>query len=311
MTRRRDYSRSLKLPGYWSFTSSVALFLSANKRIFIGLVAIYAVATATLVGLSSQETYSQLSGLLNETSTDVVNGSWGAVGQAGLLVLSGLSGTLSPELTDAQQLIAVSIFLLTWLTTVWLIRALHSGAKPSLRDGLYNAGSPIVPTFIVLLALVVQLLPAALGVLALNAAISTDMFAVGFMSMVISIGVGLLFVLSAYWSVSTFFALIIVTIPGMRPWQALRIAGDIVISRRIRLLLRFIWLAAGNLLVWAAVVLPVVLLDRFISSRIGWFEYVPLVPVVIAVVGAGIVVWSAAYTYLLYRKVVEDDASPA
>jgi hypothetical protein len=37
----------------------------------------------------------------------------------------------------------------------------------------------------------------------------------------------------------------------------------------------------------------------------------PMVPVIMTLLGSVIVVWSASYIYLLYRKVVEDDAQPA
>lgn len=311
MTRRRDSARSLRLPGYWALTFEVLSILRRERRLILGLVAGYGAATALFVGLSSQEAYGQLSQLLDQTSTDIFKDGWGALGQAGLLILSGLSGSLSPQLTEAQQIFAAIILLLTWLTTVWLLRAGFAGQKPRLRDGLYNAGAPIVPTSLISLILLVQLLPATIGIILLNSAASTNLLESGFMAMIISLGVTVLAVLTAYWVVATVFALIVVTLPGMYPLRAMKVAGDMVVGRRIRLMLRIAWLLVGNILTWIVVVLPAILLDRAVLSTIPFIQLIPFVPIVIALASAAIVVWSASYMYVLYRKVVEDDASPA
>lgn len=311
LTRRRDYVRSLDLPGYWAFTFQVLGVIRQHRRLMVGLVLGYGLTTALFVGLSSQDAYAQLSQLLDQTSGDIFTDGWGAFGQAGLLILTGLSGSLSPQLTEAQQIFAMIIFLLTWLTTVWLLRASFAGQSSRLRDGLYNAGAPIVPTAIVSLVLLVQLLPATIGIILLNGAATTNLLESGLMAMVISLGVTVLAVLSAYWSVATIFALIVVTIPGMYPLRAIRVAGDMVVGRRVRLLLRIIWMLIAGLLVWIAAVLPAILLDRWALSSIPFIQLIPFVPIIIALVGAIIVVWSATYMYVLYRKVVEDDASPA
>jgi hypothetical protein len=311
MTKRRDYARSLKLPGYWSFTFIVLSVLRQHRRMMLGLVIGYGVATALFVGLSSQDAYGQLSQLLDQTSADIFTGGWGAIGQAGLLIFTGLSGSLSPQLTEAQQIFATLILLLTWLTTVWLLRANFAGQKPLLRDGLYNAGAPIVPTALISLILLLQLLPATIGIILLNSAASTNLLESGFIAMIVSMGVILLMVLTAYWAVATTFALIVVTLPGMYPLRAMKVAGDMVVGRRIRLMLRIIWMLVCSLIAWVAVVLPAVLLDRAVLSTIPFIQAVPFVPIVIALVSAAIVVWTATYMYVLYRKVVEDDASPA
>lgn len=310
-TYRREYTRTLDIPGYWSFTAHVFRTLRANRKIFGLLAVFYGLTTAAFVGLASQETYAQLSVLLDESSSKLFVDGWGTVGQAGLLLSAGLSGGFNPQLSEAQQVYVVIIVLLTWLTTVWLLRAILTGKRPKLRDGLYNGGAPIVASAGVVIVLLIQLIPAALGIIAFNSAVSTDLFASGFIAMVVSLVVVLLFIVSLFWATSTFFAMVIVTLPGMYPLQAVRAAGDIVTGRRIRLLLRIIWLQVLNLVFCALIILPVVLIDRALAGTFDFFQYVPLVPLAIAIVGSVVVVWSAAYVYLLYRKVVEDVSSPA
>lgn len=310
-TLRRDYERSLRLPGYVAFTFDVLRTLTVQRRLFVGLVVVYAVLGGIFVGLASQDAYSQLSDLIDATGSDIFTGGLAGISEATLLLVAGVSGSIYPELSDAQRVFAILIALLVWLTTVWLLRAVLSGGSPRLRDGLYNAGAPIAGTAVIVGALIVQLLPATIGIIAFNSAIETGVFSSGFMAMTITIIVGLLILVSAYWVVATFFALVVVTLPGMYPWNALRTAGDIVIGRRTRLLLRLLWLLVLNMISIVITLLPVILIQRWLSGIAPVVGAIPIVPIVFALVSSSLVVWSAAYVYILYRKVVDDDAAPA
>lgn len=311
LTRPRDAHRSLELPGYWSFTFYVLRILRSNASLFLRLVAVYTVAGALLVGLSSQDTYAQLSSLLDDTSSGFIGGGWGYVGQGGLLLIAGISGGLSPELTEAQQIYAGLLLILIWLTAVWLLRASMANKRPKLRDALYNAGAPIVATIAVMLVLLVQLIPAALGVIIASSASSTELFDYGVVAMLVCIVAVLLVLLSVYWAVASIFALVVVTLPGMYPWRALRTAGDLVVGRRLRLLLRFLWMIVFGVIWWSVIILMIILAVRLLTSLLPIIESVPIVPLAMAVMSAFMIVWFASYSYLLYRKVVEDDANPA
>ena len=310
-TRRRDYVRSLKLPGYWQFTFNVWQLLISHKRLFGSLALLYAFVGAVFVGFASQDAYDQLSELLNESGETLLEGSWGEFGKAGLLLVSGLSGSFAPQLNDVQQVYAAVFALLTWLTTVWLLRSLLNGNVPRLRDAIYNAGSPIVATAIVLVILFIQLMPIFFSAIILSVAGSTGILDNGFLSMVFWLIGGLLALISVYWATSTLIALVVVTLPGMYPWQAIQTAGDLVVGRRVRILLRIVWMLASIVIAWILVVLPAILLDRGLKSWLPFFDNVPIVPIAISLVTSAAVVWAASYVYLLYRKVVEDDASPA
>jgi hypothetical protein len=63
--------------------------------------------------------------------------------------------------------------------------------------------------------------------------------------------------------------------------------------------------------VWVFVVLPAVLIDGWVKNILPAIEPVPFVPIIMALVGSFVTLFGAAYVYLLYRKVVEDDAHPA
>jgi len=68
---------------------------------------------------------------------------------------------------------------------------------------------------------------------------------------------------------------------------------------------------AGLAVVWILILVPVIVFDTWIKTIFTQIAAVPLVPFVMLVVASFSVVWSASYIYLLYRKVVDDDALPA
>lgn len=311
-TRRRDYARSLKLPGLLAFTHQVNRMLWAYRKTFALLVVFYAILTGILVGIASQETYTSLTSTLRDTTSAIFDGDLSQLGEAGLIFLSIASSGISDSPTEAQQIYGVLMALLAWLTTVWLLRNFLAGHKVKLRDGLYSAGAPLVPTFLVALVLIVQLVPVALAVLGYTAASASGLLAAGGVeAMLFWIAAGLLGLLSLYLVASTFFALIIVTLPGMYPLRALRAAGDIVIGRRIRILIRLLWMVLSVFVIWGLVLIPFILLDTWLKATWPAIQWLPIIPVVMLALGSYTIVWSSSYVYLLYRKVVDDEAKPA
>ena len=311
LTRRRDYARSLALPGYWKFTAYVGRVLRTHVKLFGLLALIYAALTVALVGVTSEEAYSELTGIIRTSGDEAVTGGLGAIEQASVVFLSAISGGLSAETDASQQAYAGLIGLLTWLTTVWLLRAILAGQRPRLRDGLYNAGAPIVPTFLISLVLIVQLLPLALVGLGYGAATTSGLLDGGVEAMLFWIASALLVALSLYWSTSTLLALVVVTLPGMYPMQALRTAGDLVVGRRVRILLRLLWVGVLVLAAWALIMLPLIMADAWLKAAVPAVAWLPIVPLSLLILSSATVIIVAAYVYLLYRKVVEDDAAPA
>ncbi len=310
-TRRRDYVRKLELPGYFAFTKYVSKIIWANRKTFIFLALLYAVMTVLMVGIGSQDIYTTIKDALDTTNGGLLSGGFGEIGKAGLLFVTAATGGISLSLTEAQQVYAGIITLITWMTSIWLLRNILAGHKVKLRDGLYSAGSPIISTFIIALVLIVQMLPLALALIGYGAASVTGLLEGGVESMLFWAAAGLLAMLSLYWATSTFFALVIVTLPGMYPFQALKTAGDLVIGRRLRILLRLLWMLIVTAVTWAIIMIPIIMLDSWVKSF--WVDsvWVPTIPIVLLFISAFTIVWVSSYIYLLYRKVVADDAEPA
>lgn len=306
-TYRRDYVRSLKLPGYIAFTRQVAALLWRNKRVFAPLVITYSVVSAILVGVASQDTYSQIQSIIDQSSKSFFIGAWGELGKAGLLLFTGITGSFMPELTEGQQILSGFLVIMTWLTTVWLLRAIFADSNPRLRDALYNAGSPILATILVGLFIILQSLPlgAALLIYSFSSSVS------GVIAMTFWLAASLLALLSVYWITTSIMALVIVTLPGMYPWKAIRAAGDLVVGRRLRLLLRMLWLLLTVVLIWIFTMVPTILFNKWLISILPALKSAPIVPVALLVVTSFVTVWVSTYFYMLYRKVVDDDARPA
>lgn len=312
LTRRRDYARSLKLPGYFAFTLEVSRTLWRHKWTFLWLGIIFLALTIAFGLLGSQDTYKQFGQLLQDSEPDgLFNSITGEFEKAGILLLTITTTGISTELSDTQRIIAVLFSLYTWLTVVWLLRNMLAGKKVKLRDGLYSAGAPILSTFLLFVVLLIQLVPAAIAIIVATAGWESGFIQEGVASMAAGLGLTLIVVASLYWVVSTFFALVVITLPGMYPFRALAIAGDLVVGRRLRLLYRMLWLFITVISWWVVIMIPVILLDGLLKSKFTQIEWVPAVPFFMLVMSTFTIIWTAAYIYLLYRKVVDDDASPA
>jgi|APMI01.1.fsa_nt_gi hypothetical protein len=310
LTRRRDYNRSLKLPGYIAFTLYVTKVIREHRWTFRLVIVLYAVIILLLGGLINQETYQQMSDLLQEARDGLSSLGINRLGEAGLLFGLAILGGQSEGAAN-QKMTFYLILLLVWLCTVWLLREYLAGRRPRFRDGLYNSGAPIMSTIAVLAIAVIQLLPAGLFMLVYSVLGDSGMLAGGFGGMLVGLLAVAVACLVLYWWTSTIIALVVVTLPGMYPMKAIAAAGDMVVGRRLRILLRLLWGALMVLIGWVVLIIPVVFLQTLLSEKWQFLAGFPLAAIVAVFIAAASVVWYASYVYLLYRRIVDDDAKPA
>ncbi|HEX6258874.1 MAG TPA: hypothetical protein VFZ48_05330, partial [Candidatus Saccharimonadales bacterium] len=151
LSRRRDYVRDFPIAGYWAFSAEVWQIVWRHKRLFGGVIAVYAIMSVLAVGMVSQETYNELSGYLQEVGNDIYGGDLGGLTRALVIFGSTIMGDLNTAPSEAQQIYAGLLAVLAWLTVVWLLRQLLAGHAVKLRDGIYTSGAPLVATFVVIL----------------------------------------------------------------------------------------------------------------------------------------------------------------
>lgn len=307
-TKRRDAVRSVGLPGYVAFNLEVLRTVWQHKKVFGLLLAIFTVALIVSGSMLSTDTYNALVDVVssNAQSEDDITGLL-PIESAGILLSALISGGSADD--ASVQIISALIGVFLWLVVVWMLRHLLAGNSVSVRDGLYSAGAPIVSTLVLAVVMLVQLLPAAIAALVFNSAQSTKILDGGVETMVFAIVVGLLIILSLYWIVATVFAAIIATLPGTYPFRALSSASQIVMGRRSSLVLRFIWAGLGVFILWIIVGIPVILLDLWIKSIVPDINWLPIVPGVAIILSVLSGLYMSAYSYLLYRKVVDHDAA--
>lgn len=308
-TRRRDYARPLQLPGLFAFNAYVTRTLWGQRRLFVPLFVVYIILFGLLVGVGSQETYGQLKDFFAQGGAEILGGSIDALTQAGVTIAALATNGLSGELTEAQQIFGVLLGVLAWLTIVWILRNTLAGHKITMRDGLYNAGAPLIATIVIVLVIALQLIPVALAAVGYSAAYASGLIAGGGVpAMLFWSAAVLLGLVSLYWITSSLFALVIITLPGMYPYRALRTAGDMVLGRRVAIVGRWVWMGVSAAVLWVAIMLPMILLDMGLKALWPAIDGLPIVPVALVVAGGAVLFWASTYIYLFYRKVVDNES---
>ena len=303
LTSRINSRRNFKLRGYFDFASDVWSLIWKNKWIFTKFLLLYSVLSAIIVGLMSQANFANLRDMVDQAQITGINRWW-------TLFSGAVSGGLGGRSTGmGQQITTILLFLYGWLTLVWLLRRIINGDTPKLklRDGLYSGGSPVMSTLCILLYIILQLLPLLLVFL-----VYSSITAVGWINTGIQIenmaawcALAITVVLTLYWVSGSFIALIIATLPGMYPFQAIKAAGDLVVGRRVRLVLRLVFMMLPIVIMWILILLPAVMIDNWLQ-----LTWQPLVPIIILILTTLTIIWCATYIYMLYRQLVDDPAPP-
>lgn len=305
---REDYVRPLETPGLLHHAVSTFMLIFRNWRLFIPLILLTAVLNVVLVGLMSEDTYVELQHALDESTAEIQNGNLNAAAKGGLLLVSTVaSGGLTSGMSEVQQVFAVILFLITWLVSIYLARQLLAGRHPKLRDGLYNALTPLISTFVVLLVILLQLIPIFIVIITYSAAIATEFLNTPFYALIFFIFASLLILLSIYLLSSSFLALVAVTAPGLYPMVAVRSASDLVAGRRIKLLIRLIFFIILFAILWVFVMFPLILLDLWLKSKIDWLNGIPFVSFELLLMTIFTVVYFSLYSYLYYRRMLDFD----
>lgn len=266
-----------------------------EKRVLGGLAIFYMVATYIFVGGIAQSDFSEL----QKATLQVFGGNVGSIGTAVSLLASTMGGAFNQSMTELQQFLEIFIAILFWLALVWALRMRFAEQRVKIRDALYNSGAPIIAYVIVGLIIVLQLTPGVVGIYVFSVAQSGVWLQGGVEVMLFAMAAFLLVCLSIYWVSSSLIALVVVTLPQMYPWRAVAIAGELAIGRRMRLIGHVIVLLIILFLLWLVVLLPALLLYSWLR-----FDWLPLVPIVVQILGALTIMYVAAYVYRLYRSML-------
>lgn len=303
---REDYARDLEVPGLAHHAATTFYLIFKNWRLFLPLLLLTVLFNILFVGLMSQDAFNSFNDAIDNAQSDLAIENIGGFARAGLLLIGTVAtGGLSQGMGEAQSVFAALIFIIIWLVTIYLLRHLLAGHKIKLRDGLYNALTPLLSTLVVFFVLLVQLIPVMIVVITYSAAVQTDFLATPFYALVYFIFAVLLIILSLYLVSNSFLACVAVSAPGLYPIVAIRTASDLIAGRRIRLLIRLLYLFFVLAICWVVVILPIILIDMWLKSVFDWLASVPVVPFFLLVMTIFSCIYFAAYGYLFYRRMLD------
>lgn len=305
---REDYDRPFEAPGLISHALTAFKTVIKNWRLFLPLIILLALLNIAFVGLMNEDTFVQFQKSLDETTEGIKNGQIGTLGRSGLLLISTITtGGLSDGMTESQQVFAILLFMIGWLVTIYLLRQVLAKNKVKLRDGLYNALSPLLSTLVVAAVIFVQAIPIMIVIITYSAAVRTDFLSTPFYALIYFIFAALLILLSVYLISSSLLALVAVSAPGLYPLTALRTASDLLVSRRIKFIIRVIYLFFVLGFLWAIVMLPLISLDLWLKSVFDWLAGIPFVSIELLLMTCFSVVYASTYLYLFYRRLLDYD----
>lgn len=308
---REDYKRDLEIPGIMHHIFSSYKIIFKNWKLFLPLLIISVILSIIFVGLMSESTYQQFQEVLDQTTESMGSGDIGEVAKASLLLISTVTtGGLSGNSSEAAMVFFVIIFLIIWLSTIFILRHRLAGHKIKLRDALYNAMTPLVSTFLVFIVALIQCIPILILIIVYSAAVQTEFLSTPFYALVFFIFAAVMIILSGYLLSSSLIALVAVSAPGLYPMRALNTASDLMAGRRIRFILRIVALIFALAIMWVIVMLPLILFD-LLMKKFEWTSEIPFVPVCLLTMTCFTGIYLTTYLYMYYRYVLGYDTKKA
>jgi len=302
-----DYDRPLKTPGLLHFSLIVLKTLFKNFKLFGTLLILALVLNMIFVGIMSEDTYSNFTDTVRETTESIEGANYGEIGNAALVLASTIAtGGFRTSMTEAHAISTGIIFFIVWLTTIYLYRQILAGHKPKLRDGLYNALAPLLSTLFVAIYAFLCLIPVLIVFILWTTAIATDFLSTPFYSFIFFVPSALLVLLSCYLLPGALTALTAVTAPGLYPLVAVNTANNLVSGRRVRYILRLLFILFMTLIAWSLVMVPIILLDSWLKSSFSGLEGFPMVPIALQLMTSGTFIYLSAYLYAYYRIMLDD-----
>ncbi len=305
---REDYVRELKAPGLVSHARMTMRIMRKNWKIFGALIVFTTIANVLLVGLMSESTYSTYQDTLTQTYQNNTDK------EADNLVLSALTlvstvttGGLTNDMTDVQRVFLFMFIGIDWLVTIYIVRHLLAGNKITFREAIYNSLAPLISTIVGIFILLIYCIPLMLFTVLYSTAKSTDFLTQPLYAFVFWVFSLLLILLSCYLIPGALFGLVATTVPGIYPIPAIRAATDLVQGRRTAVIIRIVFAVLYLAVLWVILMLPLGWLDLVLREHFAFLENVPVMPFIMQLMTSFSIVFLTAYTYLFYRRVLDND----
>lgn len=292
LSKRLRHKQPKVMGSFRIFKQSIATLLK-RKRLFLTIVLVYLVLTIVLVkgfGLTSNISD------LKDTLSDLFSGSFSELLRGVALfsiLLSNIGTTSGGAQAGPYQLI---LLVTVSLAFIWALRhTLSPGSKKqklTARDAFYNGEYPLVPFLLILIVIGLQLLPIAVAGFLYSTVLGGGLAVTVIEKALWIVMIFLLVLLSLYMVTSSIFALYIVTLPDVRPMQALRSARELVRYRRWSIIRKLLFLPIALLIIAAVIIVPLILVAPVVAE---WLFFV------LSMCGLAVL---HSYLYTLYRELL-------
>jgi hypothetical protein len=285
-SERKKGEKLNQLPSSWQVLRLALKQLYRQKRLFLGILAVYTVLSLLFVrGISSNFQLDILKQEIAET--------FGDLGKFGLGVtlysqLLSNAASVPSEVAGAYQTIFA---ILISLALIWALRQTYEGKTDfKVKETFYKSMTPLIPFLVVASLVALQLMPALITLALYSSArevIVTGAEQLAWTLVMVG-GVGT----SVYFLSSSVFALYIVTLPDSTPWQSLKTAKKLVKFRRWLILRKLLFLPFILLLFSAVILIPLIIFVPKLAEILFFIFNVAIIAII------------HAYFYNLYRKLI-------
>ena len=281
-------SAQKKLPSGYTLLLRTFRLMTENIKLLGGILLVYALVDLIFVGGNSTSTS------LPSAKASLLNLFHGHISSlaTGFTLFSFLAGSANTASTDAASAYEAMLLLVISVVFIWALRQVYAKQKVRIRDAFYTGTFPIVPYFLVLLVMGIQLLPFVIGA-ALYSNLLTGGYLVGPLQHYFAIVVLLLLAAwSLYMLCASIIALYVVTLPDMTPFKALKSARELVQFRRWVVLRKLLFLMVVVGIADTLILIPVAV---FVTP-IAMLLFLLLTALTVGVVHS--------YIYGLYREML-------
>ena len=294
-TRKLDYKSKKKsvkinepIPSSFSILVLALKHIWRNKKLFIGILIVYAVLYMILVrGLAANFKLPDTKQAVEDAGGDL------DVITLGTVLFGSLVGTAGSTQSESAAVYQVLLFILLSLVLIWALRQTYATtAKIKVKQAFYSSMYPLIQYILVWILISLQLLPALIGI-SLYSIVSSNGIAVGTLENILWIMLAIIFTsISIFFVSSSLFATYIVALPNMTPMLAIKKASIIVKFRRFAVIRKVIFFPIFTSLFALLIFLPLVVYLTFFAEI---FFMVFLLALILV---------GHAYFYNLYRKLM-------
>lgn len=260
------------------------MVLSKNWSLFLGIIIIYAILTAILVGslsVADSNTFETVKQTLSQFLGGLLTG---------ISLFAYLAG--SSATGGTYQVI---IMIVISLALIWALRQVYVAdrlKKPRLRDAFYEGVAPVIKFILVLVVLALELVPLAIGAFLYSIAIVNNIAITGLEKALFGAIFFLLATASLYMLTGSAFAPYIVTLKGIAPVKALKSSSALTRYHRGRIFLKLLFVVVVLIIIAGLITVPLAL---YVTAAAP-YVFFGLLIVFLAIFHS--------YVYALYRELI-------